>query len=173
MLFEKFRSARHATHSPQVESPPTAATNSLQATPSQAYRDLVRMVLRDILRQQGIPLDWVGCEVSVRNPDSVAPLFQVNFVVHVWHEGLLRYAPLLQQKVQQSLQHFAPQQNHAHHVMAWVISPQVNCPHENIPGPAYWRVSASAGTYRPPQGVSLATSSSDQDLVPTAPGALR
>ena len=175
MLFEKFRSANQATHAPLplAEPPLTTAANSVQATSSLAYRDLVRMVLRDLLRQQGIPLDWVGCEVAVRSPDSIAPVFQINFVIHVWHEGLLRYAPIVQQKILQDLQRFAPQQNHQQHVMAWVISPQINCPHENIPGPAYWRVSASAGTHRLPQGVTRHTPLfSDQDQVPTAPAAL-
>lgn len=171
-MFELFRSSRNpASHSPSADSPSTLGASNHSQNPIN-YRDLVRMVLRDTLRLNGIPIDWVGCEVIARPHTGQTPNFQINLVVYTWHEGLLRYAPLLKQQILQGLQHFDPANNHNSHVMAWVFAPTCGFPHTRMPGPAYWRVSAELGKFDlPPSRNDLRRD--DQDHIPTVPTPLR
>ncbi len=171
-MFELFRSSRSpASHSLSADSPSTLGASNHSQNPIN-YRDLVRMVLRDTLRLNGIPIDWIGCEVIARPHTGQAPNFQINLVVYTWHEGLLRYAPLLKQQILQGLQHFDPANNHNSHVMAWVFAPTCGFPHTRMPGPAYWRVSAELGKFDlPPSRNDLRRD--DQDHIPTVPTPLR
>jgi hypothetical protein len=171
-MFDLFRSSRNpASTSPSADSPSTLGVSSLSQNPIN-YRDLVRMVLRDTLRLNGIPIDWVGCEVISRPHSGQVQTFQINLIVYTWHEGLLRYAPLLRQQVLQGLQHFDPANNHSSHVMAWVFAPTCGFPHTRMPGPAYWRVSSDLGKFDlPPSQHDLRRD--DQDHIPTVPTPLR
>lgn len=171
-MFDMFRSPRHPSSRSAAADAPSTTGSSIQSQNPLNYRDLVRMVLRDTLRLNGIPIDWVGCEVIPRPHAGQVPAFQINLVVYTWHEGLLRYAPLLKQQVLQGLQHFDPANNHGNHVMAWVFAPNCGFPHTRMPGPAYWRVSASVGSKfdLPPSQHDLRD---DQDHIPTVPTPLR
>ncbi len=170
-MFDLFRSSRNpASPSPSADSPSALGTSS-RSNPIN-YRDLVRMVLRDTLRLNGIPIDWVGCEVIARPSTGQNAAFQINLIVYTWHEGLLRYAPLLKQQILQGLQHFDPTHDHNAHVMAWVFAPTCGFPHTRMPGPAYWRVSAELRKFDlPPSQNDLR--GDDQDHIPTVPTPLR
>jgi hypothetical protein len=172
-MFDMFRSSRsHSSRSAPPDSPSSTLGSSIQSQNPINYRDLVRMVLRDTLRLNGIPLDWVGCEVIARPHTGQVPTFQINLIVYTWHEGLLRYAPLLKQQILQGLQHFDPANNHNSHVMAWVFAPTCGFPHTRMPGPAYWRVSADSGKFDLPLS-ERDLHHDDQDHIPTVPTPLR
>lgn len=172
-MFDLFRASRNpATCSPAADAPSSTLGASVHAQNPVGYRDLVRMILRDTLRLNGIPIDWIGCEVIARPHTGPTPVFQINLIVYTWHEGLLRHAPLLKQQILQGLQHFDPSNNHGAHVMAWVFAPTCGFPHTRMPGPAYWRVSADLGKFDlPPSTNDLRRD--DQDHIPTVPTPLR
>jgi hypothetical protein len=171
-MFEMFRSSRSPSGRNTQADAPSTTGSSIQSQNPINYRDLVRMVLRDTLRLNGIPIDWVGCEVIPRPHSGQVQTFQINLIVHTWHEGLLRYAPLLKQQVLQGLQHFDPANNHSNHVMAWVFAPNCGFPHTRMPGPAYWRVSSSVGKFDlPPSPYDQVRD--EQDHIPTVPSPLR
>lgn len=102
------------------------------------HRELVRVVLRDTLRMNGIPPEWVGCEVLTRSRSVGDPVLQIQVLIHQWHEGLLRYAPLIQQQLLQALQRFDPATDHSRHTVVWRFSPACECPYTSMPEPGYW-----------------------------------
>lgn len=102
------------------------------------HRELVRVVLRDTLRMNGVPPEWVGCEILTRSRSADKVVLQIQLLIHHWHEGLLRYAPLIQQQLLQALQRFDPASDHSRHAVVWKFSPACQCPHTVMPEPAYW-----------------------------------
>jgi hypothetical protein len=114
--------------------PLTGAT--LQHTDVQ--RELVRVVLKDTLRKNGIPAGWIGCEVtgiSHRNMDD--ELF-VHLIVMHGNEALLQYAPALQQDLMQGLDRFEPNVDHSNYVVSWLISPDCGFKRTTLPAPSFW-----------------------------------
>ena len=102
------------------------------------HRELVRVVLRDTLRMNGVPPEWVGCEILTRSRNADKVVLQIQLLIHHWHEGLLRYAPLIQQQLLQALQRFDPASDHSRHAVVWRFSPACQCPHTAMPEPGYW-----------------------------------
>lgn len=119
------------------------------------HRELVRVVLRDTLRMNGIPPAWVGCEVLTRSRSAGEVVLQIQLLIHHWHEDLLRYTPLIQQQLLQALQHFDPATDHSRHAVLWKFSPACQCPYTSMPDPGYWT------------GATSATSSSKFELPPS------
>ena len=137
----------------------TPPVNTQQHTDTQ--RELVRVVLKDTLRQHGIPSAWVGCEVTVlpRRASRVAgssaageagdrgekgektarpeALF-VHLIVMKWNNALVHFAPALQVELMQALDRFEPVVDHSGYVVAWRFSPQCGCPYTRMPDPIFW-----------------------------------
>lgn len=118
--------------------------------------ELIRVVLKDTLRQHGIPSGWVGCEVTVlphradngmgngRGNSAASPsgdardsLF-VHLIVMKWHDALVHFAPALQQQLVQALDRFEPAVDHSGYVVSWRFSPQSGCPYTRMPDPIFW-----------------------------------
>jgi len=113
------------------------------------HRNLCAVILRDTLRMYGIPREWVG--IDVRNLSRHANIIhlQISFVIRQWHEGLLKYAPVLQKQFLQSLQSFDPDTDYSRQVVFWRFSATCNCPYTEIPGPPYWEMpSLSDGAFQ-------------------------
>lgn len=102
------------------------------------HRDLCSVILRDTLRMNGIPREWVSIEVLNLSKNANTVRLQINLVIQYWHEGLLIYAPALQKQFLQSLQSFDPGTDHSRHSVCWKFSAKCNCPFTEIPGPSYW-----------------------------------
>jgi len=177
-VFEFFRGGRDKAPSPDSQLADTVSAQSTVAgtssTPQHTatHRELTRVVLRDTLRLNGIPAEWIGCEILAR-PQSRSLLIQL--VIHKWHEGLLRYAPLLQQQLLQGLQRFDPASDHTGHLVVWKFAPDCDCPHTAMPAPQYWSAPAAMETSKPKFDLppSAYDSRGDDDFAPTVPSELR
>ncbi len=131
------------------------------------HRELVRVVLRDTLRMNGIPTEWLGCEVLTRSRKAEDGAVQIQLLIHHWHEGLLRYAPLIQLQLLQALQRFDPASDHSRHTVVWRFSPACQPPHDSMPPPSFWSGSApgNARLQLPPSDLDQI----DKGFAPTLP----
>jgi len=102
------------------------------------HRDLPRVALRDILRLNGIPTDWISCEVAPLSYGGGDDGFLIQLVIQKWHEGLLAYAPLLQQQLLMGLKRFDPASDHSIHVVVWKFAPNLAYPQTSMPPPDFW-----------------------------------
>jgi hypothetical protein len=154
-----------------LQSPPSVPGNSQQqATTS---HELARVVLRDTLRMNGIPADWIGCEATPQTHGGSDRSLLIQLVINRWHEGLVNYAPLLQQQFQQGLQRFDPASDHSRHVMVWKFSPTCGYPGTVMPTPDFWTAKPVVVAKRK---FDLPPSNRDQlddDFAPTVPGEFR
>lgn len=133
------------------------------------HRELVRVVLRDTLRMHGIPTEWIGCEILTRSRKNDGEALLIQLLIHHWHEGLLRYAPLIQTQLLQGLQRFDPASDHSRHTVSWRFSPACKSPHTDMPPPSFWtgrpaKFELPISDYTPPPG---------HDFAPTQPALRR
>ena len=144
-------------HDAKGLSTPPANTQNTQNTQqhSDVQRELVRVVLKDTLRQHGIPSSWIGCEVTVLSRRVVAaagvvttsnakqaPVTRETLFVHLivmkWNDALVRFAPAFQQQLMLALDRFEPAVDHSNYAVSWRFSPQSGCPYTQMPDPLFW-----------------------------------
>jgi hypothetical protein len=101
-------------------------------------RELIRVVLKDTLRQQGVPYDWLACEIIIipRGPDDEE--LHIQLVVMKWNELLMRYAMALQQQLLHGLDRFDPSVDHSTYIISWRFAPECGCPFTVMPPPMFW-----------------------------------
>lgn len=101
-------------------------------------RELIRVVLKDTLRQQGIPYDWLACEIIIvqRGPDDEE--LHIQLVVMKWNELLMRYATALQHQLLHGLDRFDPSVDHSKYIISWRFAPDCGCPFTVMPPPMFW-----------------------------------
>lgn len=136
-------------------------------------RELARVVLRDTLRLNGIPDDWISCESIPRIHGGSDGNLLIQLVINRWHESLMSYAPLLQQQFQQGLQRFDPASDHSRHVVVWRFSPFCGYPGTDMPEADFW---LSKPAFTAKRKFDLPPSDLDHlvdDFVPTVPSELR
>ena len=134
---------------PAGASPPPVSTR--QHTHIQ--RELVRVVLKDTLRQHGIPGGWVGCEVLAAPKWASDEDLFVQLVILKWNEALLRYAPVLERQLLLDLDRFDPTVNHSRYVVSWRFAPDCGCPSVEMPDPTFWLKAAHPAP--PPEPVAI------------------
>jgi hypothetical protein len=124
----------------------TSFEPSDQAPQSQSRirKDLLRLVLRDVLARTGIPGEWLTAEMvssaSPRRGDGI----HVRFLVRHWSPRLLEHGPAFQEEFTFRLLMLDPRAQEWLHGFSWQFSlpdSQV-CP--RLPAPASWRADAAA-----------------------------
>lgn len=121
-------------------------TNNEEAASRNApRRELVQVILRDTMRQHGIPSDWIECRIlSTVNSSGVAGM-HVNFVVKRAHERLLHYVFAFQDSFERELARFEPRSKE------WMLSLGWEFQHykpgtEGMPDPGSWARASAAHT---------------------------
>lgn len=175
MVFQFLKGGRSRAPGPDSQlAGATPAPNSVSghSVPSHTatHRELVRVVLRDTLRLHGMPIDWIGCEMSA-HPSRKGSLL-IQMVVHHWHPDLMSYAPVLQKQFMLGLQRFDPTSDHGGHLVVWKFAADCGCPHVQMPTSDFWEGSAAKPRFDlPPSGHDIP--GGREDFAPTVPSALR
>ena len=127
-----------------LDNPLTIEDNSDNAT----RRQLVQMMLRDVLRKHGIPPGWVECRMLVVNSRSRGPGLYVRLVMRHWDMLLLTYAHAFQQQLKEAITQFEPQADEWLHGISWELDVGDTCPYLDMPDPSIW-AETSTPSYRP------------------------
>jgi hypothetical protein len=131
------------------------------------------VVLRDTLRMNGIPLDWIGIESTPHSDDEDDGL-RIQLVIKRWHEGLLAHAPLIQQQLLQGMQRFDPASDHSEHVVVWRIAADSGFSKTTMPAADYWLTQPAAPTSKPKFDLPPSNRDNlDDDFAATVPGDFR
>lgn len=72
-------------------------------------REIVKVMLRETMRQHGIPADWIECRILPTVGRNKRPAMHVSFVVHQAHDKLLGYVFAFQDSFRRELLRFEPQ----------------------------------------------------------------
>lgn len=134
---------------------------------SDIQRELVRVVLKDLLRQHGIPAAWIDCEVSAGSANARGSDVIVTLVVSKWHELLPRYLPLLQRNLVAGLDRFEPSIDHSKYTMHWAFAQDCGYPHTDMPSNAIWSIKVPESNQA--KAAQNAAAQVDAEIVKIAP----
>lgn len=172
-MFEFFKLSRSksATTGPAPDQGRAAPATGHTPEPAISQRELVRVVLRDTLRKNGIPTEWLGSQIVTRTQTGQPTTHQIQLVILKWHEGLLRFAPLLEQQILQGLRQLEPQSDLGGHSVVWSFAPNCGCPYTTLPALSYWSATAEKQRFDLPP-TTRKFQEVDDDFATTVPNAL-
>jgi hypothetical protein len=124
----------------QEESPATIEDGSDNAL----RRQLVHVLLRDVLRRHGIPSALVECQMLVVSSRSRGPGMYVRLVLRQWDERLVRYAFAFQKALMADILRFEPQASEWLHGVSWQFEFGGSCPYLELPDQSFWQEPAAA-----------------------------
>jgi hypothetical protein len=82
-------------------------------------REMVHVVLRDTMRQHGIPSDWIDCGIlSVVNENATTGM-HVHLIVRQGHDRMLAYVPAFQSAFMTGITKFEPRASDWLHSLSW------------------------------------------------------
>jgi len=120
-LFKKmFRDKPPASvYSSRDSRPMNSTDDSAPASRGNSRREVVHVVLRETMRQHGIPSDWIDCRtLSMVSGDKSTGTY-VTLVVHDGHDRLLPYVPAFQASLRKALERFDPRVGDWLRGLAW------------------------------------------------------
>jgi hypothetical protein len=127
------------------DSEPTTEAGGSKNTPR---RELVHVVLRDTVRQHGIPSDWIECRVLSAVSRKGVSGMHVQLIVRDGHERLLSYVPAFQTSFMDGLRKFDPRFADWLMSLSWQFDGiDANNGHQAMPSPGSWGGSAAAGDF--------------------------
>ncbi|MDP2370307.1 hypothetical protein [Rhodoferax sp.] len=151
-MFEFFKKKLPNSGQP-VATPLAAAPPTSTRQHTLIQRELVRVVLKDTLRQHGVPGAWIGCEVQVAPKRVSDDDLVIQLVILKWNEALLRYAPALERQLLLDLDRFDPSVDHSRYLVSWRFAPDCGCPLSEMPDPTFWLQVAHPAP--PPEPVAI------------------
>lgn len=73
-------------------------------------RQLVQVLMRDVLRKSGIPPQWIDCQMLLVSSRTRGQGMYVRLVIKHWDKRLMNYAFAFQQALLADIRHFEPRQ---------------------------------------------------------------
>lgn len=131
------------THSPQTapsttrdnrDSPVTIEEGSENAT----RRQLIQVLLRDVLRKSGIPAEWIECQMLPISSRTRGQGMYVRLIVRHWDERLMNYLFAFQQTLMADIRHFEPNAEEWLHGISWQLDVEGECPYGALPEKSFW-----------------------------------
>ena len=102
-------------------------------------RQLVQVLIRDLLRRHGIPPQWIDCQMMAVSSRTRGPGMYLRLVVRHWDERLMNHASAFQKEVLSDLKQFEPQAATWLHGVSWQLEVDDSCPYTKLPGKSYWQ----------------------------------
>ncbi|WP_177219041.1 hypothetical protein [Polaromonas sp. OV174] len=117
-----------------------------EGSPNSLRRQLVQVLLRDVMRRHGIPSAWIDCQLLVVSSRSRGEGMYVRLIIKHWDPRLLNYAHAFQNTLMMDISRFEPQSVHWLFGVSWQLELGNACPYQELPDRSVW-------TEPPPQPV--------------------
>ena len=102
-------------------------------------RQLVQVLMRDVLRRHGMPSQWIECRMLVVSSRSRGAGLYARLVIKHWDERLMTYAFAFQNALLADIERFEPKAAHWLHGISWQLEVNNTCPHTTLPDKAFWQ----------------------------------
>ncbi len=161
---------RHKDGAPSTTPPPLSAqfqeSEPHSSPPSKTgrRRELVQVVLRETMRQHGIPSGWIDCRVLsvVSNGTGGSSGVHVTFVVRQGEDTLLTYVHAFEESFIRKMREFEPRALGWILSLSWQFSGDAPAGHAAMPDAGVWNRAAGAAT--PDTPAQLEDEELQQDL---------
>ena len=144
-MFEFLKLRPGKSHAQSASPSVPTQSNRLPSAPA-LRRDMMRVVLKEILHRHGIPAHWLACDFSTVARSTGVDELHLELSILKWNEQLLRYAPALQAALLHGLNRFDPSTDHAHCKVSWRFADNCGYPYDHLPDPQVWREAAATST---------------------------
>lgn len=147
-LMQKLFGARAPAAPPKAvrgsnhDDPPTIQEGSENAT----RRQLVQVLLRDVVRRHGLPPHWIDLQMMVVASSSRGPGMYVRLVVKQWDQRLMNHAYALQKALLADIARFEPRASEWLHGLSWQLEFGDTCPFVTLPGKSFWLEPVNQGS---------------------------
>lgn len=119
---------------PSADAPSTIMEGSENAI----RRQLVHVLLRDLLRKHGIPAHWIELQMLVVSSSSRGAGLHMRLAVKHWDQRLMNYALALQNELEMDVVRFDPHAVQWGHGISWQLEMADSCPYTTLPNKAFW-----------------------------------
>jgi hypothetical protein len=106
-------------------------------------RDLLRLVLRDVLSRNGIPSAWLNLQMLTAKSSGKPKGIHVRLVVHHWEPRILAYAPGLEHAFIERLMTLDPLADQWMVGLSWQLALPGDFVPEALPRPGSWTAAAA------------------------------
>jgi hypothetical protein len=114
-------------------------------------RQLVQVLLRDLLRKHGIAPQWIELQMLVVSRSSRGTGLYVRLIVRHWDERLMNYASALQNTLMADIARFEPNASDWLHGISWQFEMTDSCPYATLPDKEFWlETKPQAKSAKPP-----------------------
>lgn len=154
-----FLSRGRPKSSAKTKAPATRAPTGPKSgtPPSATQREMVRLTLHSVLRNKGIPGNWLTCEIVPIQIIGQGDAILVQLVVLKWHDALMQYAPALQQGLLEGLKQFDANASATKYQFSWAFAPDCGCPHTQFPESSFWNTGVTPTALTPIAGSPATT----------------
>jgi hypothetical protein len=121
------------------DNPATIEDGSDNAT----RRHLVQVLLRDLLRNSGIPAAWIDSRMLLVSSKSRGDGMYVRLIVKHWDSRFMEHAYAFEQTLLADIERFEANSGKWLHGISWQFDLGDSCPFTSLPPKAYWRRPAS------------------------------
>jgi hypothetical protein len=125
-----------------VRSAPTASRDNpatiQEGSENAIRRQLVQVLLRDVLRKHGIPPHWIDLQMLVVSSSRRGTGMYVRLVMKQWDDRLMNYALALQNTLFADIVRFEPQASDWLQGISWQLDMADTCPYLTLPDKAFW-----------------------------------
>ncbi len=157
--FGKPKSEGHDSQPAQLAERTAPASASAAATPATApdatsyptatQREMLRITLHTLQKRHGIPMTWLGSELSSAPTPGQPQALALQLIIQRWHAGFGLYGPALQRELMDALKRFDPSISPASFAITWKFAPDCACPHHQLPDAGFWTLPAPSAAPMP------------------------
>ena len=101
-------------------------------------RQLVQVLLRDLLRRNGVKAEWIQCQTLVVNSRTRGAGMYLRVIVNHWDERLMRYLHALQTEFMADIAQFEPSSASWLLGISWQLEVKESCPYQKMPERDFW-----------------------------------
>ena len=127
------------------DNPATIEDGSENAT----RRQLVQVLLRDVLRRSGIPPAWIECQMLLVSSRTRGHGMYVRLVLKHWDHRLMNYTVAFQRALITDIERFEPRASEWLHGISWQLDVNDSCPYTELPEKSFWREPAKTPVVAP------------------------
>lgn len=144
LLQKFFRAPAHSTPvapalQPKAADPSGGAPSTiLEGSENGIRRQLVHVLLRDLLRKHGIPAHWIELQMLVVASSRRGDGLHLRLAVKQWDQRLMNYALALQNELKTDVVRFDPHATHWVHGISWQLEMADSCPYTTLPDKSFW-----------------------------------
>lgn len=102
-------------------------------------RQLVLVLLRDMIRRHGIAPQWIELQMLVVNSASRGAGLYVRLVIKQWDVRLMNHIQAFQNELLADIARFEPQASEWLHGISWQLEMTDSCPYTSVPDKSFWQ----------------------------------